>query len=154
MPKLNGTDARKPEGRLAGRARPTAGTSTSHEGRRITLTCALFRSVAEGETGHAFGHLTSSPKSATRGVAAGASEDNLKSAVAGRDLRTYRDVPGLRAPLDEGLEEIASGSRRSPAEQSHARWFQAALSRSADLNNAGIGDLSSRIASRGTHVRS
>jgi len=46
---------------------------------------ALFRSVAEGETGHAFGHFDflAEVGDPVTGVAVGSTEDNLKSAVAG-----------------------------------------------------------------------
>ena len=46
---------------------------------------ALFRSVAEGETGHAFGHFDflSEVGDPVTGVPVGATTDNLKSAVEG-----------------------------------------------------------------------
>ena len=49
---------------------------------------ALFRSVAEGETGHAFGYfdLLSEVGDPVTGVAVGPTSDNLKSAVAGETL--------------------------------------------------------------------
>jgi len=67
-------------------------------------TAALFRSVAEGETGHAFGHfdfLAEVGDPAT-GEPVGPTEDNLKSAIAG-------DVPAG----DHRAQEEASGLRRS-----------------------------------------
>ena len=71
---------------------------------------ALFRSVAEGETGHAFGHfdfLAEVGDPAT-GVAVGGSEDNLKSAVAGETYEYTEMYPGFaRTARDEGLEEVA-----------------------------------------------
>ena len=92
---------------------------------------ALFRSVAEGETGHAFGHfdfLAEVGDPAT-GVAVGASEDNLKSAVAGETYEYTEMYPGFaRTARDEGLEEVAEWLETlARAEKSHAGRFQAAL---------------------------
>src|SRR6058998_422555 len=85
---------------------------------------ALFRSVAEGETGHAFGHfdfLAEVGDPAT-GVAVGGSEDNLKSAVAGETYEYTEMYPGFaRTARAEWLETLAR------AEKSHAGRFQAAL---------------------------
>src|ERR1700676_3609424 len=46
---------------------------------------ALFRSVAEGETGHAFGHFDflKAVGDPVTGVPVGDTEDNLRSAIAG-----------------------------------------------------------------------
>ena len=59
---------------------------------------ALFRSVAEGETGHAFGHFDFLREigDPVTGVPVGTTEDNLQVGHRGRDLRVHRDVPGLR----------------------------------------------------------
>ena len=58
---------------------------------------ALFRSVAEGETGHAFGHFdflreTGDP---VTGVPVGPTEDNLKSAVEGETYEYSEMYPGF-----------------------------------------------------------
>ena len=92
---------------------------------------ALFRSVAEGETGHAFGHfdfLAEVGDPAT-GVAVGGSRDNLKSAVAGETYEYTEMYPGFaRTARDEGLEEVAEWLETlARAEKSHAGRFQAAL---------------------------
>src|ERR1700760_3382346 len=92
---------------------------------------ALFRSVAEGETGHAFGHfdfLAEVGDPAT-GVAVGASEDNLKSAVAGETYEYTEMYPGFaRTARDEGLEEIAEWLETlARAEKSHAGRFTQGL---------------------------
>ena len=92
---------------------------------------ALFRSVAEGETGHAFGHfdfLAEVGDPAT-GVKVGGSEDNLKSAVAGETYEYTEMYPGFaRTARDEGLEEVAEWLETlARAEKSHAGRFQAAL---------------------------
>ena len=92
---------------------------------------ALFRSVAEGETGHAFGHfdfLAEVGDPAT-GVPVGATTDNLKSAVAGETYEYTEMYPGFaRTARDEGLEEIAEWLETlARAEKSHAGRFQQAL---------------------------
>src|SRR5471030_3543766 len=92
---------------------------------------ALFRSVAEGETGHAFGHfdfLAEVGDPAT-GVAVGASEDNLKSAVAGETYEYTEMYPGFsKTARDEGFEEIAEWLETlAKAEKSHAGRFTSGL---------------------------
>ena len=88
---------------------------------------ALFRSVAEGETGHAFGHfdfLAEVGDPAT-GVAVGASEDNLKSAIAGETYEYTEMYPGFaKTARDEGFAEIAEWLETlARAEKSHAGRF-------------------------------
>ena len=92
---------------------------------------ALFRSTAEGETGHAFGHLeyleeTGDPAT---GEPIGETEDNLKAAVAG-ETHEYTDMyPGMaRTAREEGFDEIADWFETlAKAEKSHAGRFQKAL---------------------------
>jgi rubrerythrin len=94
-------------------------------------TSALFRSTAEGETGHAFGHLefleeTGDPAT---GEPIGSTADNLKSAVAG-ETHEYTDMyPGMaRTAREEGFDEIADWFETlAKAEKSHAGRFQRAL---------------------------
>ena len=92
---------------------------------------ALFRSVAEGETGHAFGHFDflSEVGDPVTGVAVGATTDNLQSAVAGETYEYTEMYPGFaRTARDEGLEEVAEWLETlARAEKSHAGRFQAAL---------------------------
>jgi len=60
----------------------------------------LFRDTAEGETGHAHGHLEYLEQvgdSLPPGGAIGDSEKNLAAAGRGRDLRVHADVPRIRA---------------------------------------------------------
>jgi len=88
---------------------------------------ALFRSVAEGETGHAFGHfdfLAEVGDPAT-GVAVGASQDNLKSAVAGETYEYTQMYPGFaKVAREEGFAEIADWFETlARAEKSHANRF-------------------------------
>ena len=92
---------------------------------------ARFRSTAEGETGHAFGHLeylevVGDPAT---GEPIGDSEANLKSAVAG-ETHEYTDMyPGMaRTAREEGMDEIADWFETlAKAEKSHAGRFQKAL---------------------------
>src|ERR1700692_3377862 len=92
---------------------------------------AVFRSTAEGETGHAHGHLEfleggGAPATA---LPIGKTSDNLKSAVAG-ETHEYTDMyPGMaRTARDEGFDEIADWFETlAKAEGSHAGRFQRAL---------------------------
>src|ERR1041384_965561 len=92
---------------------------------------ALFRSVAEGETGHAFGHFDflAEVGDPVTGVTVGATTDNLKSAVAGETYEYTEMYPGFaRTARAEGLEEVAEWLETlARAEKSHAGRFQAAL---------------------------
>ena len=92
---------------------------------------ALFRSTAEGETGHAHGHLeyleeTGDPAT---GLPIGSTENNLKAAVAG-ETHEYTDMyPGMvKQAREEGFEEIADWFETlAKAERSHANRYQRAL---------------------------
>ena len=92
---------------------------------------AVFRSTAEGETGHAHGHLefleeTGDPAT---GKPIGPTSDNLKAAIAG-ETHEYTDMyPGMaRTARQEGFEEIADWFETlAKAEKSHAGRFQKAL---------------------------
>ena len=92
---------------------------------------ALFRSVAEGETGHAFGHFdflreTGDP---VTGAKVGPTEDNLKSAVEGETYEYTEMYPGFaRTARDEGFDEIAEWFETlARAEKSHAGRFTEGL---------------------------
>ena len=93
---------------------------------------SVFRSTAEGETGHAHGHLEflelHSGDPAT-GLPIGGSRDNLKAAVAG-ETHEYTDMyPGMaKQARDEGFDEIADWfATLARAEKTHAGRFQQAL---------------------------
>jgi rubrerythrin len=92
---------------------------------------ALFRSVAEGETGHAFGHFDflSEVGDPATGEPVGATADNLKSAVAGETYEYTEMYPGFsRTARDEGFDEIAEWLETlARAEKSHAGRFTQAL---------------------------
>jgi rubrerythrin len=92
---------------------------------------ALFRSTAEGETGHAHGHLDylALVGDPATGMAIGATSDNLKSAVSG-ETHEYTDMyPGMaKSAREEGFDEIADWFETlAKAERSHANRFQRAL---------------------------
>ena len=85
---------------------------------------ALFRSVAEGETGHAFGHLdflaaTGDP---VTGEPVGSTEENLRSAIVGETYEYTEMYPGFaRTARDEGFIEVAEWLETlARAEKSHA----------------------------------
>jgi len=92
---------------------------------------ANFRDTAEGETGHAHGHLDYIKKvgDPATGLPIGDSEDNLKAAVAG-ETHEYTDMyPGMaKTAREEGFEEIADWFETlAKAEKSHAGRFQQLL---------------------------
>jgi rubrerythrin len=66
---------------------------------------ALFRSVAEGETGHAFGHFDFLAEAGdpVTGVSVGPTEDNLKSAIEGETEYTEMYPGFAKTARDEGL---------------------------------------------------
>lgn len=96
-----------------------------------TEVAALFRSTAEGETGHAHGHLDylAQVGDPATDLPIGSSEQNLKAAVAG-ETHEYTDMyPGMaKTARDEGFDEIADWFETlAKAERSHANKFQKAL---------------------------
>lgn len=92
---------------------------------------ALFRSVAEGETGHAFGHFDFLREvgDPVTGVAIGSTQDNLRSAIAGETYEYSEMYPGFaRTAREEGFEEIAEWLETlARAEKSHAGRFTKGL---------------------------
>jgi rubrerythrin len=91
----------------------------------------LFRSVAEGETGHAFGHFDflKSVGDPVTGEPVGATEDNLRSAIAGETYEYTEMYPGFaKTARNEGFEEVAEWLETlARAEKSHAGRFQKGL---------------------------
>ena len=92
---------------------------------------ALFRSTAEGETGHAHGHLDylAHVGDPATDMPIGSSENNLKAAVAG-ETHEYTDMyPGMaKSARVEGFGEVADWFKTlAKAERSHANKFQKAL---------------------------
>ena len=97
---------------------------------------AIFRSTAEGETGHAHGHLEyleacGDPET---GLPIGATADNLRAAIASESLDGETLYPGMaRTAREEGFDEIADWFETlAKAEASHANRFRKAL---ADLGD-------------------
>jgi rubrerythrin len=92
---------------------------------------ALFRSVAEGETGHAFGHFDflAEVGDPVTGVAVGATEDNLKSAIEGETYEYTEMYPGFaKTARGEGFDQTAEWFETlARAEKSHAGRFQQGL---------------------------
>jgi len=92
---------------------------------------AVFRSTAEGETGHAHGHLDflGEVGDPVTDEPIGDTEKNLKSAVAGETYEYTDMYPGMaRTARDEGFDEIADWFETlAKAERSHAGRFQKAL---------------------------
>lgn len=90
----------------------------------------VFRDTAEGETGHAFGHMeflaeTGDPAT---GLPIGDTGRNLEAAVAGETYEYTEMYPGFaRTAREEGFEEIAEWFETlARAEKSHAGRFQKA----------------------------
>lgn len=94
---------------------------------------AVFRSTAEGETGHAHGHMeylidggSGDPET---GLPAGTVREALESAIAG-ETHEYTDMyPGMaKQARDEGFDEIADWFETlAKAERSHANKFTKTL---------------------------
>lgn len=92
---------------------------------------AVFRSTAEGETGHAHGHLAFLEEvgDPATGCPIGSTADNLRAAIAG-ETHEYSDMyPGMaKVAREEGFDEIAEWFETlAKAEKSHAGRFQRAL---------------------------
>jgi rubrerythrin len=96
-----------------------------------TEVAGLFRDTAEGETGHAFGHMDflAAVGDPATGEPVGNTEKNLASAVAGETYEFTAMYPGFaKTAHDEGFEEIADWFETlARAEKTHAGRFQKAL---------------------------
>ena len=92
---------------------------------------AVFRSTAEGETGHAFGHLEflEALGDPLTGMPMGATRDNLAASVASETFECTDIYPGMaRTAREEGFDDIAEWFETlAKAERSHAGRFQRAL---------------------------
>jgi rubrerythrin len=101
---------------------------------------AVFRHTAEGETGHAHGHMEYLLNGAAGDPATGMEVKNvaqaLESAIEG-ETHEYTDMyPGMaKTARDEGFDEIADWFETlAKAERSHAGKFKKTL----DAYNAGV----------------
>jgi rubrerythrin len=95
-----------------------------------------FRDTADGETGHAHGHLEylETVGDPATNLPIGRTRENLKAAVAG-ETHEYTDMyPGMaKQARDEGFGEIADWFETlAKAERSHANRFQKALDSLSD----------------------
>jgi rubrerythrin len=93
----------------------------------------LFRDVAEGETGHAFGHFdwikAGGAGDPATDVPVGDTAANLKSAIAGETFEYTEMYPGFaKTARDESLGEIAEWFETlARAERAHAGRFTKGL---------------------------
>jgi rubrerythrin len=91
----------------------------------------LFRDTAEGETGHAHGHLDYLKRvgDPATGEPIGDSVKNLKASIAGETYEYTQMYPSFaKTAREEGFEEIAEWFETlARAERSHAGRFQKGL---------------------------
>jgi rubrerythrin len=97
---------------------------------------ALFRSTANGETGHAHGHLEFLAKvgDPVTGLPIGTTRQNLLSAMASENHEYAEMYPSMaQIARDEGFDEIADWFEiLAKAERSHTSRYQKALNELAD----------------------
>ena len=90
-----------------------------------------FRDTAEGETGHAHGHLDyiKTVGAPATGLPIGDTMENLAAAVAGETHEYTEMYPGMASTArDEGFAEIADWFETlAKAEKAHAGRFQSLL---------------------------
>jgi rubrerythrin len=91
----------------------------------------LFRDTAEGETGHAHGHLDYLKRvgDPATGEPIGSTAANLKASIAGETYEYTQMYPGFaKTAREEGFEDIAEWFETlARAERSHAGRFQKGL---------------------------
>ncbi|MGB1697038.1 MAG: rubrerythrin family protein [Thermoplasmatota archaeon] len=94
-------------------------------------TAALFRSISNGETKHAFGHIKWLDHDPVTGEPIGDTIKNLKAAIAGEVYEFTEMYPGFaKVARDEGLDEIAEWFEvMAKAEKIHAGRFEEALAK-------------------------
>lgn len=100
---------------------------------------SLFKNVADGETGHAHGHLeylaeVGDPAS---GEPIGDSEQNLRASIAGETYEYTQMYPGFaKTAREEGFAEIAEWFETlARAEKSHAGRFTDGLKSITSVSN-------------------
>ena len=90
-----------------------------------------FSATAEGETGHAHGHLDymKSTGDPATGLPIGETAENLAAAVAGETHEYTEMYPGMaKTAREEGFEEVADWFETlAKAEKAHAGRFQTLL---------------------------
>lgn len=91
----------------------------------------LFKDTADGETGHAHGHLDylKAVGDPATGEPIGSTAQNLKAAVTGETHEYETMYPGMaKTAREEGFDDIAEWFETlAKAEKSHAGKFQKAL---------------------------
>jgi rubrerythrin len=91
----------------------------------------LFRDTAEGETGHAHGHLDwlKQVGDPATGEPIGSTDANLKASIAGETYEYTEMYPGFaKTAREEGFSEIAEWFETlARAERSHAGRFKKGL---------------------------
>ena len=90
-----------------------------------------FKETADGETGHAHGHLKYLQQvgDPATGLPIGPTDKNLKAAIAGETHEYESMYPGMaKSARDEGFDDIAEWFETlAKAEKSHAGRFQKML---------------------------
>ena len=90
-----------------------------------------FKETADGETGHAHGHLDFLKQvgDPATGLPIGSSEKNLKAAIAGETHEYQAMYPGMaKTAREEGFDDVAEWFETlAKAEKSHAGRFQKML---------------------------
>lgn len=90
-----------------------------------------FKETADGETGHAYGHLDYLKQvgDPATGLPIGGTEKNLQAAVAGETHEYETMYPSMaKAARDEGFDDIAEWFETlAKAEKSHANRFSKML---------------------------
>ena len=96
-----------------------------------TDVAGLFRDTAEGETGHAHGHLEFLKQvgDPATGKPIGSTRQNLGASIAGETYEYTEMYPGFaKTARDEGFDDIAEWFETlARAEKSHAGRFQKGL---------------------------
>ena len=127
-------DPPEPQGRLRGRVagEPSLPLLRAGRGRRgLPEIAGNFKETADGETGHAHGHLKFLEQvgDPATGLPIGTTEKNLKAAIAGETHEYESMYPGMaKTARDEGFDDIAEWFETlAKAEKSHAGRFQKML---------------------------
>ena len=116
-----------------------------------------FKETADGETGHAHGHLEylESVGDPATGLPIGNTEKNLKAAIAGETHEYETMYPGMaKSAREEGFDDIAEWFETlAKAEKSHAGRFQKMLDTLEVIDRAAERD-GTRLATRASPRRS
>ena len=100
----------------------------------------LFRDTAEGEAGHAHGHMDHLRKvgDPVTGMPFGATPENLEAAIAGETLEYTKLYPEMAAAArEEGFGEVADWFERlAKAEHNHSERFRKGLATVREMDKA------------------